>query len=204
MPGAGRRLARWRGGVIPLIVLLVVTADQLTKEWVWEWVRLPDRLSTIFEWEFFRIQVVHNTGAAFGILPGQSLALKIVAIIGILALIAIIVLASRRFPYLISRGTTIGVSLLLGGAIGNLIDRIFRGEVTDFISIGIWPAFNVADSAIVIGAIITALSLLMLTRTKQSRAGDAASGPPPGDDASEIPPPVDGEDGQSPGTAGVG
>ncbi len=199
MPGAGRRLARWRGGVIALTVLLVVTADQLTKEWV----RSPERPPIIFEWEFFRLQVVHNTGAAFGILPGQSFALKIVAIVGILALITIMVLARRRFPYLISRGTTAGVGLLLGGASGNLIDRLRLGEVTDFIGVGIWPTFNVADSAIVVGAIITALSLLRLTRTERGRAGRGSETPPMGDDASGNPPPVGGEDGQSPGAASV-
>ncbi len=200
MPGAGRRLARWRGGVIALTVLLVVAADQLTKEWV----RSPERPPIIFEWEFFRLEVVHNTGAAFGILPGQSFALKIVAIVGILALIAIMVLARRRFPYLISRGTTAGAGLLLGGASGNLIDRLRLGEVTDFIGVGIWPNFNVADSAIVIGAIITALSLLRLTRTKQGRAGGGSATSPLGDEASGTPSPVGGEDGQSPGAAGVG
>ncbi len=200
MPGAGRWPASWRGGVIALIVLLVVTADQLTKEWV----RSPDRPPIIFEWEFFRLLVVHNTGAAFGILSGQSSALKIVAIVGILALVAIMVLARRRYRYLISRGTTVGASLLLGGASGNLIDRLRFGEVTDFIGVGIWPTFNVADSAIVIGAIITAVSLLRLTRTRQSGTGGGSESPAPGDDASEIPPPVGGEDGQSPGAAGAG
>ena len=175
MPGVGRRLASWRGGVIPLIVLLVGAVDQLTKAWVTS----PDRLPVIFEWAFLRIQVVHNTGAAFGILPGQSVALKIVAIVGIIGLVAIVLLARHRFPHLINWGTTIGVSLLLGGASGNLIDRVFRGEVTDFIGVGIWPAFNVADSAIVIGAILTAFSLFRLTRTEPSRADDE-DGQPPG------------------------
>ncbi|MEE8352850.1 MAG: signal peptidase II, partial [Dehalococcoidales bacterium] len=183
------------------IVLLVVTADQLTKNL---WVRSFPEGHSFFEFGFLRLVHVRNTGAAFGILPGQPTALKIVAIIGILALVAIILLARRRFPYLISRGTTVGASLLLGGATGNLIDRLRFGQVTDFIDVGMWPAFNVADSAIVIGAIITALSLLRLTRTVQGRAGGGSETPPLGDDASGNPPPVGGEEGQSPGAAGVG
>lgn len=199
--GAGRRLASWRGGVIALIVLLVVTADQLTKNL---WVRSFPEGHSFFEFGFLRLVHVRNTGAAFGILPGQPTALKIVAIVGILALVAIILLARRRFPYLISRGTTVGASLLLGGATGNLIDRLRFGQVTDFIDVGMWPAFNVADSAIVIGAILAAISLLRLTRTKQSRAGGGSETPAPGDDASEIQPPVGSEDGQSSGAAGAG
>ena len=211
MPGAGRRLARWRGGVITLIVLLVITADQLTKNL---WVRSFPEGHTFFEFGFVRLVYVRNSGAAFGILPGQSFAFKIVAIVGILALVAIILLARRRFPYLISRGTTVGASLLLGGASGNLIDRLRFGQVTDFIDVGIWPTFNVADSAIVIGAIITALSLLRLIRMDHGRADGGPETPAPGNDASGIPPPVGGEDGQAddgPGTlpsdagaAGVG
>ncbi len=199
--GAGRRRASWRGGVITLVVLLVVTADQLTKNL---WVRSFPEGHTFFEFGFLRLVHVRNTGAAFGILPGQSTALKIMAIVGILALVAIILLARRRFPYLISRGTTAGASLLLGGATGNLIDRLRFGQVTDFIDVGMWPAFNVADSAIVIGAILAAISLLRLTRTGQSRVGGGSETPAPGDDASEIQPPGGSEDGQSPGAAGAG
>ena len=155
--GAGRRLASWRGGVIALIVLLVVTADQLTKNL---WVRSFPEGYSFFEFGFLRLVHVRNTGAAFGIFPGQPTALKIVAIVGILALVAIIVLARRRFPYLISRGTTVGASLLLGGASGNLIDRFRFGQVTDFIDVGIWPAFNVADSSISVGVGIFCFYLL--------------------------------------------
>lgn len=190
MPGADQqRLARWGGGIIPLIVLLVVATDQLTKWWVGS----PDRPRVILEWGFFRIQVVHNTGAAFGLLPGQSLPLMIVAVVGILALVAIILRARRRYRYLISWGTTIGISLLLGGASGNLVDRISRGEVTDFISIGIWPSFNVADSAIVTGAIIAGISLLRLTRKEQERRDTGATSPS-----------VNGEDGPPSGAAEAG
>ncbi len=200
MPGDGRRLASWRGAVIALTVLLVVTADQLTKNL---WVRSFPEGRAFFEFGFLRFVHVRNTGAAFGILPGQSVALEIVAIVGILALVVMVVLARRRFPHLISRGTTAGVSLLLGGASGNLIDRLRFGQVTDFIDVGIWPAFNVADSAIVIGAIITAVSLLRLTRTEQGQAEPGPETPASGDDAPESPPTVGGESGQSPGGAGA-
>ncbi len=200
MPGAGSRLASWRGGVIALTVLLVVTADQLTKNL---WVRSFPEGHAFFEFGFLRLVHVRNTGAAFGIFPGQSFALKIVAIVGILALVAMIVFARRRFPHLISRGTTAGVSLLLGGAIGNLIDRLRFGQVTDFIDIAMWPAFNLADSAIVIGAIIAAVSLLRLTRTEQGQADRGRESPASDDDAPEVPPTVGGEDGQSPGAAGA-
>jgi len=60
---------------------------------------------------------------------------------------------------------------MLGGTVGNLIDRLRFGGVTDFIGIGIWPAFNIADSAIVVGAIILAYSLLRLARGEKSSDG---------------------------------
>jgi signal peptidase II len=178
MPAVVRRLFSRRGGVVALTVLLVTIADQLTKNL---WVRSFPEGRTFFEAGFLRFVHVRNSGAAFGILPGQSAALKIVAVVGILALIAAILFARRRYPYLISRWTTLGASLLLGGALGNLIDRLRFGQVTDFIDFGIWPAFNIADSGIVIGAIITGFALFRLTRNQPAPV--EPMGPPPDEDA---------------------
>ncbi len=194
MPGVGSRLARWRGGVVALTVMLVVTADQLTKNL---WVRSFSEGHSFFEFGFGQLIHVRNSGAAFGIFAGRSVALKIIGTVGILTLVAIVLFARRRFPHLISRETTVGAGLIIGGACGNLIDRFRFDQVTDFIDIGIWPAFNVADSAIVIGAIITGLSLLRLTRTEQNRADGSLETPLSDDDAPESPP-------SDAGTAGVG
>jgi signal peptidase II len=92
-----------------------------------------------------------NSGGAFGLFPGQPWVFFIATI---LVCVAIVVVAS---PRLTSTPTAVGLGLVLGGAVGNLTDRLIRGSgisgrVVDFIDFQIWPVFNLADSAIVIGA----------------------------------------------------
>jgi signal peptidase II len=110
---------------------------------------------------------VHNTGAAFGLFPDQSFALIIVALVSIVVLLLFVFLFSRRFPFLNDRLGRLALGLILGGTVGNLIDRLRLGHVTDFIDIGIWPAFNVADSVVVIGVILVAYSLLFSASAKK-------------------------------------
>jgi len=148
-----------------LTALLVVAADQLSKIWIRSNLTPGESLP---ETGFFQLTHVHNTGAAFGLFQGQSFALTIVAIVGIVALLLFVLLFSRRFPFLYGRLGKLTLGLVLGGTVGNLIDRLYLGYVTDFIKVGIWPAFNIADSAIVIGIIIFAYSLLFLDRGKKS------------------------------------
>jgi len=145
-----------------LTALLVVVADQLSKLWIRS--NLDIRQS-LFEAGFFQIaRFPPNTGAAFGLFQGQSFALTIVAIVGIAFLLVYALIIRPRFLLLDSRLARIALGLVLGGTIGNLIDRLCFGGVTDFISIGWWPAFNIADSAIVVGVIIFAYSLLLLAK----------------------------------------
>lgn len=86
-----------------------------------------------------------NTGAGFGILQGYRIFL-------IAATIFFLYLVYRYYPSL-KKNQIIPVALVTGGAIGNLVDRIFLGGVTDYINFSFWPAFNLADSAITIGAV---------------------------------------------------
>jgi len=74
----------------------------------------------------------------------------------------------RHFPLLDSRLGKPALGLILGGTVGNLIDRLRFGGVTDFIDIGLWPAFNIADSAVVVGTIIFAYALLRLARAQKT------------------------------------
>jgi len=108
---------------------------------------------------------IYNTGAAFGLFHGQSFSLTIVALVGIVILLLYVLIFYRRFPFLVNRLGKSALGLVLGGTTGNLIDRLRFGYVTDFIDVGIWPAFNIADSAVVVGIIIFASSILSLTRT---------------------------------------
>jgi len=148
-----------------LTVLLVVVADQLSKLWIRSKLLVGQSL---FEMGFFQIiRLPPNTGAAFGLFQDQSFALTIVAIVGIAAILLYALLIYRRFPFLNNLLGRSALGLILGGTIGNLIDRLRFGGVTDFISIGIWPAFNIADAAIVVGVILFAYSLLPLARAEK-------------------------------------
>jgi len=91
---------------------------------------------------------IQNTGAGFGILKGSNTTLIFISLI----IIGIILFYFDRI--IKEKPTHIPVALILGGAVGNLIDRIFLGHVIDFVDFRIWPAFNIADSAITIGALL--------------------------------------------------
>ncbi len=110
-----------------------------------------------------QLRYTTNAGGAFGLFGGQPW-LFFAATVGVCAVIA--VLSTR----LVSRLSAVGLGLIFGGALGNLTDRILHGpglsgEVTDFIDFHIWPVFNIADSAIVIGA-----ALVVLASFRQDRA----------------------------------
>jgi signal peptidase II len=147
-----------------LTAFLVVVADQLSKWWIVSRLEVGESL---FEAGIFQIVRIQNTGSSFGLFQGHSFALIIVAFVGIAFLLVFtLILYPRFFPSdnLLGR---LALGLILGGTIGNLIDRLRFGGVTDFIGIGWWPAFNIADSAIVVGAIIFAYSLLLLAVKKR-------------------------------------
>jgi signal peptidase II len=146
---------RWRRDLLFFSTAAAVLAlDQLTKHLV---------RATLGEGEAFPeswpVRFVHvtNTGAAFGILQEQNAFLVITTVIGVLA-----ILLYYWYPPFEHAIMTAAVGMILGGAIGNLSDRLRLGEVTDFIDFPHYPAFNVADSSIVVGA--AALVILFLLR----------------------------------------
>ena len=151
--------------VFSLVALLVVVADQLSKLWIRSNLAVEQSL---FDLGFFQIiHVPPNTGAAFGLFQGQSFALIIVSLVVITALLLYAFFIYRRFPFLDDRLSKSALGLILGGTVGNLIDRIGFGGVIDFISVGTWwPAFNIADSAVTVGVIIFAYSILRLARSE--------------------------------------
>ena len=134
--------------VASLIIALVVVSDQLTKHWALGALS-ADKTVDIF-WTL-RFNLVFNSGMAFS--QGQGVG----RMIGLLALGVVVVLSlTLRNP--MSLRTTIGTGLLIGGALGNITDRLFRGNgwmrgaVVDFIDFQWFPVFNLADSAVTIGA----------------------------------------------------
>jgi len=148
-----------RGLLLLVIALAVIGLDQLTKYLIRANMGLGE---SIPREGIFRITYVTNTGGAFGIFASQTFLLALIAVIGIS-----VFLVYLRYIPLKSRLLKIGLGLDLGGAIGNLIDRLrLEGKVTDFIDIGPWPVFNVADSAIVVGTILIAYYLLFVSQKK--------------------------------------
>jgi signal peptidase II len=139
----------------------VIVLDQVTKQLVAAQMYL---FESIHLTGFLNLTYMHNTGAAFSMLAGAP-SLLFVAL-GVIVTIAIMVWLHRH-PRAY-RGTAIALALILGGALGNVIDRVTRGYVIDFIDVHAghwhWPAFNVADSAITIGAILLILGALLVRR----------------------------------------
>lgn len=108
---------------------------------------------------------VKNFGAAFGILPNQRLFFIIVSLLIIILIITGEHLICREFPH-----SRTGLSLLLGGALGNFWDRLFSGYVIDFVDLRFWPVFNIADIAIVLGVILLFLTLnLVFTNLRETK-----------------------------------
>jgi signal peptidase II len=115
-----------------------------------------------------RITHAFNTGSAFGLFPDQTMFLVLASLFGIGVLLAIYgTQAFRTWPLRLSIG------MQLGGAVGNLLDRLRMGHVTDFIDVGPWPIFNVADAAIVVGLLIIARAFLFPSGRRTAAPGTA-------------------------------
>src|SRR5690625_4027174 len=135
------------------IAAAVVAVDQLTKAWVIQRLPVGEGIRIGTSWLFIRH--VRNPGAAFGILQRYGF-------VPALAAAALIVLVFAYRGHLARQPAQVrwAVGLGVGGAAGNLIDRIARGAVIDFIDVSVWPVFNLADAAIVTAALILAMSVL--------------------------------------------
>lgn len=150
-PSPGRSIA------VPTVTAgAVVGLDQAAKGWVTRTLGpAADRHQIELIGATVRLVYVENQGAAFGLLQGLG---------GVLALLALVVLAGLVWYYLRTpvRGPWLaaGLGLIGGGAVGNLIDRVRLGYVVDFIAVGWWPRFNLADSAITLGVACLVLHAL--------------------------------------------
>ncbi len=138
------------------IVFSVVLLDRVTKIFFSNALSLGESIPVVRN--IFHFTLVQNTGIAFGLFKNQGIVFIIVPVIAI-ALIAFNIYYYRNNEY-VGRAYLIGFSLILAGAIGNLIDRIAFGHVIDFIDFRVWPVFNIADSAITIGTIIILLKCI--------------------------------------------
>src|SRR5271165_6885414 len=153
-----------------LIAAVVLLLDRITKRVVAANIALRDYVSVVPG--CFRLTHVQNSGAAFGLFDGSSAQWKVGALVSF-SVLALIVVSALLWKNSHSLSTTsVGLSLILGGAMGNLWDRMFTGHVVDFLDFYVgsyhWPAFNVADSAIVIGAILLVSEILFAKSTSET------------------------------------
>jgi signal peptidase II len=143
-------------------VTVIVVLDQLTKMIVDRTMPLHHSIPIIDG--FFSLTYVRNTGAAFGIFAGshEAFRLPFLILVSVLALGFVIVMLKRLRDE--GTGLITALSFIIGGAIGNLVDRVLYGEVIDFLDFSWsnyhWPAFNVADSCITVGVLITLYYLI--------------------------------------------
>lgn len=159
VPASTRRRA-----VMLVMAAMVIILDQFSKRIIEVALPLYEIWAPIPALEpVFRITHVPNTGTAFGLFPTGSLFFAAMAVVVALALIF--------YNYMLPAGHRVlrlALGMQLGGAIGNLLDRMRLGHVTDFLDFGPWPVFNLADTAIVAGAVL--LGWIMWQDVKQERA----------------------------------
>lgn len=158
MPEAPRQ-GLIKGMAFFLTALIVLALDQVSK------FLIRANMSpgqSIPEDGLFRITYVTNTGGVFGILSNQAFLILLTTVIGIAA-----ILLYSRYPIFNRILVRIALGLLLGGALGNLIDRLSLGWVVDFIDLGFWPVFNLADSAIVLGVILLLYYFIFVVRKEE-------------------------------------
>ena len=149
-------------------LLGVVALDQATKYAV------KANLELYEAWPaegFFRIAYRTNSGSVFGLFPGQTVTLIFLSLFAIGFLFYFYRTRALSYPLL-----RLAIGLQLGGAIGNLIDRLFLGAVVDFIDVGPWPTFNIADSSIVVGIFILAVMLAFSGAAKDDESEAAEKG----------------------------
>ena len=143
-----------------LIAILIVLLDQITKFFARSFI---GPFETIKVFPFLHLVNVRNEGAAFGLFKGFG-NIPFIAI-SLIAIIVVIVLLIR------GKENRFGLALILGGATGNMIDRVTMGSVTDFVDVFAgrfhWPAFNVADSALTIGLVVMVVSSFIHTTQQE-------------------------------------
>jgi len=138
-----------------LPALVVVLLDQISKQIFWTLGKNFDLIG-----DLVRITLVRNSGAAFGLLQEG----RVFLIAASVAASLFILFLAERVPQQ-EKGRRLFLGLILGGALGNLIDRLYPGQVIDFIDVGFgayrWPVFNLADSAVTVGGLLLVLSYML-------------------------------------------
>lgn len=148
-----------------LMVLVVFGLDQGSKVMVQR--SLEPGLSVEVVGQILRFTYIYNPGGAFGILGEYRLLLLAASLLAVVVLVA-------ALPWILREGYIWPAGLLLGGALGNLADRLRYGKVVDFIDLGFWPVFNIADIAIGFGVALMALHILWQKQDQEGAEGGHA------------------------------
>lgn len=138
--------------MIFIIVFAILSLDQLSKFIITRYLSQNQTIPLIKG--VFHLTLIHNRGAAFGILKNQVPLFIFTSILAIILIYVSLKKNKHRKAY------SVALSLILAGALGNLIDRLFFGYVIDFLDFRIWPVFNIADSAITIAALLLGWEIL--------------------------------------------
>lgn len=150
---------------IVFLFVFVFSLDQVTKQIVRNHMELGRSIPILGD--FFRLTYVENPGIAFGIRVGNHFIFTILSIFACIMIIAYLISQWKE-----SLRMKMSLVTILGGAVGNLIDRILHQRVVDFIDVGIrdvrWPVFNIADSAVVIGMALLVIHVILEEREKHS------------------------------------
>ncbi len=157
---------------VAAVMATVVVLDLLTKRAVTVWIGPnADRHSWWLIGDTIGFEYLRNTGAAFGLFPGNPEVLAALALL-VTAGIVWLVLLEVQSPF----WAILSCGMLSGGALGNIVERLASGYVTDFVAVGPWPRFNVADSAITVGMVIFALAVALPHRFSASDRATAEEG----------------------------
>ncbi len=154
---------QWFGLVA--VALAAIMADQLTKHIVASRLTLGEALHVLGP---FSIRHVQNTGIAFGLFSGATSLVVVVTAVAVVWMLFYFARAGARHPVL-----PVALGLVIGGSVSNLVDRARLGHVTDFLYMRWWPAFNLADSFIVIGVAMLLGTLVLADRTARGRTSGA-------------------------------
>jgi signal peptidase II len=161
--------SQWLG--LAAIAIAAVLADQLTKQLVASTLALDEQVHLVGP---FSIHHVQNSGIAFGLFASATAAVIVLTTVAVGWMLFFFARSGSRHPVLPA-----ALGLLIGGSLSNLVDRVRLGHVTDFLDLRFWPAFNLADSFIVVGVAILLGALVAADRDprRSRRVGDATARP---------------------------
>lgn len=166
---AERSLAPGRAQWLALsaVALAAVVADQLTKNVIARTLEVGEAVELIGP---VAIHHVQNSGIAFGLFASRTTFVIGITVVAVTAMLWFFARSGRRHPLL-----PVAIGLVLGGSLANLLDRVRLGHVTDFLDVSVWPAFNLADTFIVVGVALVFGALVLADRPRPVPAGGDAS-----------------------------